>query len=172
MRAGLATAHGRGVELLREAFATSDAETLHDARKRVVHLRYQLEALMPAWPKYLKSMMREYQTLREHLGDYNDLVNLEAAIGDPTSPLFRTPRRDDWLSYAATRRAQLIRRARNLADRLYAETTDAFTLRIVAYWEAGAREAVDHSVPDLVIDIDDDLDPAAVAAREDITSGS
>ncbi len=159
----LSTTHGRGRLLLDQAFATDDPEALHEARKRVVHLRYQLEALTRAWPKYLKAWVRELQALREHMGDFNDLANLEAALADPASPLYRTPRRDDWLTLSAARRADLKHEARALADRLFAERTDAFTERMVGYWEVARREDRPNAITAL------DADEALLAQPLDLS---
>jgi len=54
-------------------------EDLHEWRKRVKDLRYQLQILSPASPETILPLVAKTQLLGEQLGDAHDLAMLEAA---------------------------------------------------------------------------------------------
>lgn len=139
---GLLTAYARGAKDLREGLETGDTETLHEARKRVVHLRYQLEAISSAWPRPIKAFLREAQELREVLGDFNDLTELVKAIEDPASPLHAVPRCGDWLALAAGECDRLKAAVRERGVLVFAEEPAAFAARHRAYWQAASQKAI------------------------------
>ena len=108
------------------------AELMHDFRKRVKDLWYEMRLLREAWPAGLEGPERECSRLADLLGDYNDLSVLMEEIegrdeGEDLSVLTRT---------IGDRQRDLREKALPIARRLYAEETDAFTGRIGAYWSA------------------------------------
>lgn len=139
---GLLTAYGRGAQDLASGLETGDADMLHEARKRVVHLRYQLDAISSAWPRPIKAFVREAQGLREVLGDFNDMTELTRAIKDPGSTLHSVPRRADWLGLAAAECLRLKGEIRARGALVFAEMPDAFASRHKAYWQAASQQAV------------------------------
>jgi len=59
-----------------------DVETLHDLRKRIKTVRYQLENLVAAEPNDSHSWVSRLRLAQQQLGDLNDLAVLRAAIDD------------------------------------------------------------------------------------------
>lgn len=136
--AGLARSYRRARRRRPESWHDADNEILHDMRKAVVTLRYQVEIVAPLWPRFWKVFASELQKLRTQLGRGNDLAVLDAFL-KPRQPLAR------WRKTLAPRispRAQRHRRqAEKIAGRVLAETPRAFRRRLVALWEAEQDEA-------------------------------
>jgi CHAD domain-containing protein len=133
---GMTRVYARARRLVGKGLASADPAVLHDARKSVIHLRYQLDLLEPIWPALITAWVKELQRLREVLGDFNDLCEMETLINDPASPLSKVKHRDAALRLVAARRNALLARGRPLARRLFAEPPSSFATRMTAMWEA------------------------------------
>ncbi|WP_436643230.1 CHAD domain-containing protein [Microbaculum sp. FT89] len=77
---GLTATYKSARRLLQLGLDTRLPVDLHEARKRVIHWRYQMDLFTSLWPRVLKATVRELQDLREDLGQHNDLVLLESRI--------------------------------------------------------------------------------------------
>src|SRR5205085_8592756 len=55
----------------------AEPEVLHELRSRVVVHRYQMELVVPLWPKFGRVWVAESQRLREWLGAFQDLSVLQ-----------------------------------------------------------------------------------------------
>lgn len=131
--AGIERAYRRGRRGLGRVRDDPTAENVHDWRKRVKDLWYQLRLLQDAWPAVLKASAAEAHELADLLGDHHDLSVLiakarEQAPDDPGTAMLA--------SLAERRQAELLDAAFQLGDRLYAEKPDQFTRRIKRYWHA------------------------------------
>jgi CHAD domain-containing protein len=111
----------------------SDAE-LHQFRQRVVEHRYQMELVVPLWPRFGKMWTEEAERLRDRLGKCQDLAVLERLTG-PHQPLSHW--RSRLTPACAERRLQLTHRAARIARRLFAEQPKAFRHRLETLWEEG-----------------------------------
>ena len=76
---GMTRVYARARRLADKGLESADPAVLHEARKSVIHLRYQLDMLEPIWPALVGAWVKELQRLREVLGDFNDLCELEVA---------------------------------------------------------------------------------------------
>src|SRR4029453_237481 len=103
-----ASVYARAVRLVDKGLESADPSVLHEARKSVIHLRYQLDMLEPIWPALIGAWVKELQRLREVLGDFNDLCEMESLINDPSSPLSKVKDRAVALRLVADRRAALL----------------------------------------------------------------
>ncbi len=107
---------------------------MHEFRKRVKDLWYELRLLSGAWPAGMSGPVEEADLLADLLGDYNDLSVLLEEIegrrraGEDLSTL---------TSVAKERQTALLEQALPIARRLYLEKPSAFTSRIGGYWSAG-----------------------------------
>jgi CHAD domain-containing protein len=133
---GMTRVYARARRLVAKGLEGADPSILHEARKSVIHLRYQIATLEPIWPALLSAWVKELQRLREALGDFNDLCEMEALINDPASPLSAVKKKGAALRLIADRRQALLARARPLARRLFAEPPSSFATRMTAMWEA------------------------------------
>ncbi len=131
--AGIERAYRRGRRGLRQVRDDPTAENVHDWRKRVKDLWYQLRLLQDAWPAVLRASAAEAHELADLLGDHHDLSVLVAKAHDeaPDDPGTTT-----LAALAGRRQAELLEAAFQLGDRLYAEKPDQFTRRLKCYWRA------------------------------------
>jgi CHAD domain-containing protein len=112
----------------------TEAEELHELRKRVVIHRYQIDIIEPLWPRFVKMWSGEAQRLRDRLGKHQDMLMLASLTG-PHQPLAR------WRSRLATaiaeRRAAHVAGAARIAARIFVEKPNALRRRLAAMWTVG-----------------------------------
>ena len=106
--AALLSCYGKARKLLRRGFASENAETLHEARKFVIHHLHHLQQVDGMDARRLADLER----LREALGDLNDLDELEQL-----SAAIRIEPGDARRLRKARRR--LLARAEEIADPLF-----------------------------------------------------
>jgi CHAD domain-containing protein len=128
----------RAYSLGRAGFAAADrkptAANLHEWRKRVKDLWYQLRLLRDAWPGVMKAVADEAKALSKVLGDDHDLAVLgELLAGDRKLTADAAADVDKVLELIEQRRAELLEEARKLGKRIYAETPKAFRKRLKRY---------------------------------------
>lgn len=115
------------------AFATGDADDLHELRRGVIDLSHQLDELRPAWPALIDAYCDELRKLRQTLGDFNDLTMLgefglsrrELSAGDAQA----------FVEAVERRRKPLARKAHAQFERSFAERPGAFARRFLTYME-------------------------------------
>jgi len=110
----------------------SDAE-VHELRKRVKDLWYQLRLLADAWPGPLEETVEELDALAELLGDHHDLSLLASDLAERGAILGD---RGDVEALIASRQRELLAQALAIGARVYAEKPNAFRRRMRAYWRA------------------------------------
>jgi len=130
---GLRRTYRDGRRRLDDIEASITPEAVHEWRKRVKDLWYQLRLLRNSWKNGLKSPVKETGHLAELLGEYNDLSVLLDALeahheADPAKAGLR--------SLAAARQMEILDEALPLGKRIYAEKPRQFTDRIGTYWSA------------------------------------
>jgi CHAD domain-containing protein len=114
----------------------AEPEVLHELRSQVVVHRYQMELIVPLWPKFGRVWVAESQRLRERLGAFQDLSVLQG-FTVAHGPL--APWRSRLLPPIRARRATHARAAQHIAAGLLAEKPKAFRRRIEALWEQSRR---------------------------------
>jgi CHAD domain-containing protein len=115
----------------RAAWASGDADDLHDLRRRVVDLGHQCALFEAAWPAMFSAYGDELQKLRQSLGAHNDLTVLgEFALARRELPAEAA---EALTALILRRRRPLERRAAAQFGRLFAERPGAFARRIEAY---------------------------------------
>ena len=130
---GLTSTYRRARQLVPDTWPDSDAEHLHDLRRRVVEHRHQMDLIEPLWPRLGKVWAEEAQRLRNQLGSCQDLAVL-AELTAPHKPL--APWRSRLTPLISARRDAHLKSAARLAGRLFAEKPKAFRRRIAALWSA------------------------------------
>lgn len=101
----------------------SNAEELHEWRKRVKEHWYHAQLLRQLWPEMMKPYADELSTLSKALGDHHDLHVLGVAVPE------LAPR-------IAKRQAELEAEAMGIGRRVYAEKAGAFLARMRNLWDA------------------------------------
>ena len=136
---GIERVYRRGHRGLARAAATRTVEDLHEWRKRVKYLRYQMEALTPMYPTLIAPTAKSLNELGEFLGYDHDLAGLAKTILE--HPDSCRDDRERWMLVALIheRRTSLQAQALSLGSALYVERPSSFVDRIGAYWEAGRR---------------------------------
>ena len=139
LASGIERVYERGHRGFKRASSTRDVHDLHEWRKRVKYLRYQMEALTPMYPTLIGSTAEGLDELGELLGDDHDLAVLADTILD--HPESCRDERERWMLIALIheRRANLQAEALGIGSALYVEKPEAFVDRIGAYWAAGRR---------------------------------
>jgi len=112
----------------------AEPQVLHQLRSRVVVHRYQMELVVPLWPKFARLWVAETQRLRDRLGAFQDLSVLEG-FTLPHAAL--APWRSRLTPLIGARRATHAKAAQRIGDRLLAEKPKAFRRRLEALWERG-----------------------------------
>ncbi len=137
---GLTRSYERGRKLYEVAMRDPGVENVHEWRKRVKDLRYQVRVISVAWEPVLGALAAEARALGEALGEHHDLADL----------IEETTRREDLISkpmiarleaLAERRQAELFADAAELGERIYAESPKAFERRMRSYWKAWRAEA-------------------------------
>jgi CHAD domain-containing protein len=115
----------------RLAWASGDADDLHDLRRRVVDLLHQCALFEAAWPAMFSAFGGELHKLRQSLGTHNDLTVLgEFALSRRE---LSSEASEALVALVLQRRKPLERRAAAQFGRLFAERPGAFAKRIAAY---------------------------------------
>jgi CHAD domain-containing protein len=112
----------------------TEAEDLHELRKRIVNHRYQMEIVAPLWPRFGRMWVGEAQRLRDRLGRHQDLTLL-TGLTRPHQPL--APWRSRLAPAIAQRMQDHVAAARRVAARLFVEKPRAFRRRLDVIWEMG-----------------------------------
>jgi CHAD domain-containing protein len=133
---GLHRAYRRGRKRLRAVEDTATVTSLHELRKRVKDLWYQLRLIRDADRDLLEPLADHAHDLSDHLGDDHDLALLreqvqrrEAAFADPGDQRHVLEQIDQ-------RRGELQFAAVSLGGRIYDEKPKRFSKRLERRWEA------------------------------------
>lgn len=173
----VAGTYRQGRSALRRVRADATDEKIHEWRKAVKYLWYQVQLLHDAAPSVLGPLADELDVLSEILGNDHDVAVLVGLL-DARPDDYGTPSDVAHLRELARRRQDELRIAAVRAGAtIYAESPKAFARRIARYWELtrdlgpeaepGAddepslRSVVERERKFLVEAVPDDLDSAA-----------
>jgi len=132
---GLATTFRRGRKALREAQRDPSDDNLHEWRKAVKHLWYQVRLLEPTAPSVLGPLVERLDDLSDALGDDHDLVVLVDLLESTPEAFGAEGQAGVGVELARRQQADLRRRAFGLGARVYAEKPKAFAQRLELYWK-------------------------------------
>jgi CYTH domain-containing protein/CHAD domain-containing protein len=136
---GLERSYVRGRKDLRRAQAKPTDKNLHEWRKSLKTLWYQMRLIEPAAPSVLGSVVAMLDDVAEALGDDHDLaVLVERLEADPKR--FGGKRNVKKATrLARSEQEDLRRRAFRLGATVYAESPSAFASRMGTYWNTTRR---------------------------------
>jgi CHAD domain-containing protein len=133
---GLKRSYRRARDAYGDASAEPTVEKLHEWRKQVKYLRYQLEILRPLWPERLDELIQEAERMGEFLGEDHDLAVLQQMLSQDAEK-FGDPSDIEAVSaLAQRRRAELEQDALLLGERYFQDGPKAFVRRLKGYWKA------------------------------------
>jgi len=134
---GVNWSYSRGRCCCAAALEDPSPENLHQWRKRVKDLWYQVLLLRPVWPEQMCAMAGELKTLSERLGDDHDLVLLSQAVAGN----HRCEKELEALGrLIAVQQQELRSAALGLGARFYVDKPRVFRARLGRYWELWCSE--------------------------------
>ena len=131
---GLERSYRRGYKRFADVRDDPTPENVHEWRKRVKDLWYDLRLLRGTWPQVLGQLADQAHELSDLLGDHHDLTVLSEDL-DGRSEIDG----DDATATQALierRQEELLEAAVPIGERLYAEPPKMFVERMRAYWRA------------------------------------
>jgi CHAD domain-containing protein len=137
LKPGLAQSYRRGRKAFRRAQTDPTLENLHEWRKRVKDLWYELRLLTPVCGRVVKGQAKEAGELSDLLGDDHDLGVLSQTVAVMSADLAVDV--EALQALIAHRRGELQLAAMVVGRRLYGEAPKAFLKRIHTYWLAGRK---------------------------------
>jgi CHAD domain-containing protein len=131
---GLERSYRRGHKRFADVRDDPTPENVHEWRKRVKDLWYDLRLLRDTWPPILGEMADQAHELSDLLGDHHDLTVLSEDV-DRRSGIDG----EEALAIQAIierRQEELLEAAVPIGERLHAEPPKMFVKRLRAYWRA------------------------------------
>jgi CYTH domain-containing protein/CHAD domain-containing protein len=133
---GVERAYRRGRKQMRRTAAEPSAANVHQWRKRVKDLWYQLRILEVATPKKLRGRIEVADRLADALGYHHDLAVLRSDLLLRDLP---TVSRPPLVAVIAQRQQELEEEAFDLGDRLYVEKPKRFGKQMRRAWRDNLR---------------------------------
>lgn len=134
--AGLQRVYKRGRAAFILTRAERTTENLHEWRKQVKYLWYQVCVLNPMWPKPLDVLAHELSKLADYLSEDHDLALLSRTAIEQAQALGGPDEVEKLVLLIDQRRIQLQAKATAVGARIYAEKPKTFVNRMQSYWEA------------------------------------
>ena len=132
--AGLSRSYRSGRKAYRRVVARTTPENLHEWRKRVKDLWYQLRLLCGIWPEELETRAKELKALSDYLGDDHDLVMLKDTVEELSSRHGQANELKTLCGLAERCQGKLRRKAMAVGARFYLEKPADFCQRLAGYW--------------------------------------
>lgn len=124
---GIQRMYGKGKGWYRSASSDPDNaaidEWMHEWRKQVKYLWYQLIIICPLWPEMIQPFARQLQLLSKLLGEYNDLTVMKQTLD--TLSFTRTTRRElkKFENYCFRKKTEIKRQSLDSGSRIYLFST-------------------------------------------------
>ena len=145
IRGGLAQTYRQGRRHMHQAGKEPTPENLHEWRKRVKTLGYQMALLKPIWPEQIEALGKDLDAIGERLGDHHDLAVLveEAeSSGCINRNDLGTLRR-----IVGERQGELWISAQQIGLSVYSEKAAHFANRLAGYWINWRRAQIREEQP-------------------------
>jgi CHAD domain-containing protein len=133
---GLHRSYRRGRDRLKAVEKEASVTNLHELRKRVKDLWYQLRLIRDADSAMLGTLADHAHDLSDHLGDDHDLALLREQIQRRPAAFDDAAELRHLLEEVDQRRGELQFAALSLSRRIYDEKPKKFTRRLEKRWEA------------------------------------
>ncbi len=126
--------YAHGYKNLNAARSKPTAENLHEWRKRVKYLRYQLKVINPIWTDLVKTWVEQTHDLSNYLGEDHDLAVLKEFVSSQPER-FEQRELDSLIILIDRRREELQSAAISLGKKIYTEKPKKFVRRLGNYWQ-------------------------------------
>jgi CHAD domain-containing protein len=133
---GLHRTYRRGRKRLRTVEEEASVTNLHELRKRVKDLWYQVRLIVDADKHMLGALADHAHDLSDHLGDDHDLALLRDTVQRRRAAFADPAHKRHLLEQIDQRRGELQFAGISLAERIYSDKPKRFTKRLERRWEA------------------------------------
>jgi CHAD domain-containing protein len=133
---GLHRTYRRGRKRLRVVEEEASVTNLHELRKRVKDLWYQLRVIRDADKHMFGELADHAHDLSDHLGDDHDLALLRETVQRRRAAFTDPSDKRHLLEEIDQRRGELQFAATSLGERIYADKPKRFSKRLEKRWEA------------------------------------
>jgi hypothetical protein len=138
-RGGLLRIYKQGKRYRDLAKTAPSFHNLHDLRKRMKYLWYQMIILRPIFPEMLKAYADTLDNIGESLGIYHDFAELQIFLQN--HPGILNDRYNAAMSEGcAFKMASILHRTWNAIDSIYSESPHEIAGRFSLYWQAYSKE--------------------------------
>jgi CHAD domain-containing protein len=136
---GVFRMYRQGKDYLIQARKNPDMHHLHDMRKRMKYLWYQVEILRPIYPGMLKAYSRSLENITEKLGVYHDLAVASEFLRENDGGL-REEIHETLLDACEFRKSALLPGLLKESEILFSEEPELLVQRLGEYWRIYYRE--------------------------------
>jgi CHAD domain-containing protein len=133
---GIQRVYGQARQAFMDVKAEATVTGLHEWRKQVKYLRYQLEILRALWPEMMEPLAEQAAHLGELLGEDHDLAVLRQTLTNDPTRFGDEKTLETLFALIDHRRAELEEEAMLLGARLFQDAPKAFGRRLKGYWAA------------------------------------
>ena len=134
--AGIHRSYRRGRKRLQAVKEEATVTSLHELRKRVKDLWYQLRLISEAEPALLGSLADHAHLLSDHLGDDHDLALLRQSAAERPDAFGDAGDQRLMFELIDRRRGELRFAATSLGERIYSRKPKTFTKRLEGRWRS------------------------------------
>jgi CHAD domain-containing protein len=125
----------------RDTAADPSVAKLHEWRKQVKYLRYQIEVLQPLWPERMEELATEADRMGDLLGDDHDLAVLRQMLTRDPRPVADGGEGEALLALIDRRRAELEQEVLLLGERFFQDRPRELARRLKGYWKTWRGQA-------------------------------
>lgn len=140
IRQSIKRVYKRGHKGYRKSLESRKTEDIHDWRKRVKYMRYQLENISRIWPQVLLVMEDELHDVSDFTGMYHDCVELMQSVEELDIQDFQEV--ELLRSLAGRHEKNMMDLAFYTANKFYWEKPGQFVDRIEGYWDAHEKYVI------------------------------
>jgi CHAD domain-containing protein len=136
---GIERMYRQGKRYLKEAKKKTDTHHLHDMRKRMKYLWYQMDILNPLYPGLLKAYSSSLDSIGDKLGVYHDLAVLSDFLRESKTGLAEIVM-DTLIEACEFKKSAMLPDIFSQASAVYTEDPEAFIQRLDGYWKIYFRQ--------------------------------
>jgi CHAD domain-containing protein len=126
--------HLRARSAMELSWDVKNDDVYHYMRKQVKYLMYQLMILNNAWPSYFRTYISELNKLSDLLGDLHDLNLFNEHVHNQQLVKLNPKQKKRILNHIYRQRAKLKKKIEKTSERLFSESSEAFSLRVYDIW--------------------------------------
>jgi CHAD domain-containing protein len=138
--AGIKRVYKRGRKACKKAGKTRSTPDLHEWRKRVKYLRYQIDILNRIWPGYMAALENELHDVSDWIGFDHDLYNLASSVGQCEEAFDSPEQKRLFHALLNHQRGMFQQLALLKGHRFYIDTPRAFSRKIEVFWKKQKEE--------------------------------